>query len=115
MKQDFHEAEDARVLNPEARDWGGSGQDGQSETLEQGELDVDIQGLRLELGEPVGDVGQALAYGFQVIPRFFQLNSPGDAFTATVTEPFIVDGRDLIPADSTVQGRIARLKRPGQV
>ena len=44
-----------------------------------------------------------------------KLNYQGDAFTATVTEPYIVDGREIIPVGSTITGRISELIRPGRI
>ncbi len=48
-------------------------------------------------------------------PLSTRLNSQDDPFTANVTEPFIIDGRDVIPVGSTVEGRVGWLKRPGRV
>ena len=44
-----------------------------------------------------------------------KLNFRGDAFTATVTEPFMIDGREVIPYGSTLAGRLADVQRPGRV
>jgi len=44
-----------------------------------------------------------------------KLNYQGDRFTASVTEPLIIDGYDVIPVGSTIEGRIARLQRPGRL
>jgi hypothetical protein len=44
-----------------------------------------------------------------------KLNFQGDSFTATITEPLIMEGRDVIPVGSILEGRIARLERPGRV
>jgi hypothetical protein len=44
-----------------------------------------------------------------------KLNFQGDAYTATVTEPVVMNGREVIPYGSTVQGRIAWMQRPGRV
>ncbi len=43
------------------------------------------------------------------------LNFQGDAFTANVTEPYIVNGHEIIPVGSTITGRIADLIRPGRI
>src|SRR6266478_4149058 len=71
VEQDFHKAEHAGVLN-NAGDFGVSRRDGQSQTLEQREVNVDVQSLGLEFSKPIGDGGQSLTDGFQVIQRFFQ-------------------------------------------
>jgi len=44
-----------------------------------------------------------------------KLNFRGDAFTATVTEPFMVSGQAVIPYGSTLEGRVADMQRPGRV
>src|SRR5207253_6206725 len=72
VEQDFHKAEHAGVLDLDAGDFGVSRGNGKSQTLEEGKVDVDIEGLGLELSETVGDGGQGLADRFQVIQGFFQ-------------------------------------------
>jgi hypothetical protein len=44
-----------------------------------------------------------------------KLNFQGDTFVANVAEPVLVDGREVIPAGTTVEGRIALLERPGRI
>lgn len=44
-----------------------------------------------------------------------KLNFRGDPFTATVTEPFMIDGQEAIPYGSTLTGRLADVQRPGRV
>ena len=44
-----------------------------------------------------------------------QLNSQGEPFTATVSEPIMIDGREAIPFGARIEGRIAQLQRPGRV
>jgi hypothetical protein len=44
-----------------------------------------------------------------------KLNFQGDAFTAEVTEPYVVNGVEIIPVGSTITGRIADLLRPGRI
>jgi hypothetical protein len=44
-----------------------------------------------------------------------KLNREGDNFTASVTEPVVVAGRDVIPVGATIQGHVAYLDRPGRV
>lgn len=44
-----------------------------------------------------------------------KLNYQGDAFVATVTEPYVVNGEQIIPVGSTITGRIADLTRPGRI
>jgi Bacterial conjugation TrbI-like protein len=44
-----------------------------------------------------------------------QINSQGQSFAATVAEPLVVNGQEVLPAGATVQGRIASLSRPGRI
>jgi hypothetical protein len=44
-----------------------------------------------------------------------KLNSQGDAFTVSITEPVILNGSAAIPVGSTVSGRITRMERPGRI
>lgn len=44
-----------------------------------------------------------------------QINSPGQDFAATVTEPLVIDGEEAIPIGATVRGRITTLSRPGRI
>lgn len=42
-----------------------------------------------------------------------QSNAQGDPFSARVSEPLMIDGREAIPVGATIQGRISALVRPG--
>ena len=44
-----------------------------------------------------------------------KLNYQNDPFTANVLEPVMIEGREVIPVGATIEGRIARLERPGRV
>jgi hypothetical protein len=44
-----------------------------------------------------------------------KLNFRGDTFTATVTEPLMVNGQAVIPYGSTLEGQLADVQRPGRV
>ena len=43
------------------------------------------------------------------------LNLQGQLFAATLVEPLIVDGNQIVPAGATLRGRIATLNRPGHI
>jgi hypothetical protein len=43
------------------------------------------------------------------------LNSQGQLFAATLTEPVVVNGNQIVPAGATIRGRIASLNRPGHI
>lgn len=40
---------------------------------------------------------------------------PGDRFTATLREPVYVEGREVIPYGSQIEGRVTEVERPGRV
>lgn len=42
-------------------------------------------------------------------------NRQGDRFTAKVVEPIIVAGKEVIPAGTTLEGRVAEVKNAGRV
>lgn len=44
-----------------------------------------------------------------------KLNYTGDSFSATISEPVTLNERTLIPAGSTLQGRVSLLERPGRI
>jgi hypothetical protein len=44
-----------------------------------------------------------------------KLNYQNDPFMATVSEPLMIGGREVIPVGATIEGRIASLERPGRV
>jgi hypothetical protein len=44
-----------------------------------------------------------------------KLNYQNDPFTAAVSEPVMIGGHEVIPVGASVEGRIARLERPGRV
>lgn len=44
-----------------------------------------------------------------------KLNLQGDAFTLSVAEPVVINGRVAIPVGSTLAGRITRMERPGRI
>lgn len=44
-----------------------------------------------------------------------KLNSLGDVFTATISEPLVIGGREVVPVGSTVEGRVTWMARPGRV
>jgi hypothetical protein len=42
-------------------------------------------------------------------------NKTGDPFTGMVTQPIIVDGKEVVPAGSTVEGHVAFVKPSGRI
>jgi len=43
------------------------------------------------------------------------MNQQGQLFAATLVEPVVIDENQIIPAGSTIHGRITSLRRPGHV
>jgi hypothetical protein len=77
--------------------------------------------LLLSFGCPLAAGGPpAVPSGSKIHCRLSQtlntkLNFRGDSFSATVTEPFMVNDQAVIPYGSTVEGRLADVQRPGRV
>lgn len=44
-----------------------------------------------------------------------KLNTQGQSFAATLAEPIVVNGNEIVPAGATLRGRIASLIRPGHI
>ena len=44
-----------------------------------------------------------------------KLNFQGDAFTATVSEPILINGREAVPVGTTLHGRIVQMEKPGRL
>ena len=60
VEEHFHQAEDACVLDLDARHERAAGRDQQSQALKQGEIDMDVQRFGLEGGESVRNASQFL-------------------------------------------------------
>src|SRR5256714_10047037 len=73
MQEDFKEADDARVVDLDAgiadRDDG----DRQGEALQQAEVDVDVEPLRLEAGEAAGDGLEPVADGIEMVQSLLEM------------------------------------------
>lgn len=55
MDEHFHEAGQAGIMDFDSWDLGRAGDDRESQTLEQREINMDLEGLSLKGGEAVGD------------------------------------------------------------
>lgn len=42
-------------------------------------------------------------------------NKPGDPFRGSITQPVVVNGRTLIPAGATVEGRVTKVSEPRRI
>jgi hypothetical protein len=56
----------------DSRDFGATADDGQGQALEQGELDMDLKGLSLKGGEPVGDGQESRAHRWQLLDSLLE-------------------------------------------
>ena len=55
MDQYLHEADQAGIVDFDSCDFGMAGDDRESQTLEEGEIHMDLEGMSLKGGETVGD------------------------------------------------------------
>jgi S1-C subfamily serine protease len=72
VEQDFHQPHHAGIVNLDAGDFGFACRNRQSDPLEQGKVDVHVQGLRFEAGKSICDGYEFAAQGFQVLQPLVQ-------------------------------------------
>src|SRR3954454_3689648 len=72
MKEDLEYPDNARIVDFDSRIADRADGDGQSDPLQEREVDVDIEPLRLETGETAGDGLEGLPNGRQMIQSFAQ-------------------------------------------
>src|SRR5207237_9974099 len=85
MEQDVEEANDARVVDFDPGRADRADGDRQGEALQQREVDVDVEPLRLEAGEAGGDGLEALAHGVEMVQSLLETEIGevvGDQFVA---------------------------------
>lgn len=66
-----------------------------------------------QTGAPV-PAGTALMVKLETTLATFS-NKPGDPFQARLTQPVVLDGKTLIPAGATVEGRVTRVAEPRRI
>jgi len=71
MQEDFEQADDARVVDFDAGITNCADGDGEGETLQQWEVDMDVEPLRLETGEAASDGVEPLAHVLEMIQSPF--------------------------------------------
>lgn len=71
VKENFHQANHARVVNFDARKMSGADLSRKRQALEQGKIHVDVEPLRLKFGKPIGDGQEFLTHRIQVIEPLF--------------------------------------------
>src|SRR6516225_5734402 len=72
VQENFEEADDARVVDLDPRISDRADTDRKGETLQQREVDMNIEPLRLEAGKASGDSLEALAHGFEMVQPLLQ-------------------------------------------
>src|SRR5260370_16669525 len=71
MEENFHQPDHAGVLDLDAREFDGAYLDGEGQALQEREIHVDIEPVRLVSGEVIGDSQEALAHPCQSIDPLF--------------------------------------------
>ena len=72
VEQNLHQPDHTSVVDFDAGKLGGAYSDRQRETLQERELDVDIQALCLERGETIGNRQELLAHGGHMLQSLLQ-------------------------------------------
>ena len=67
VQEHLEEADDARVVDLDAGIANRADGDGQGEALQQREVDMDVEPLRLKAGKTAGDVLEPLAHGLEMV------------------------------------------------
>lgn len=76
VEQNFHHPDDARIMDLDPGDPGGADLDRQGDSREEGEIDVDVEPLRLKGSEAICDLQEPLAYIVKMIEAFSQAKVP---------------------------------------
>ena len=93
MQQDFEKADDPGVMDFDAGVTNRTDVDGQGDPLQQRKIHMDVQALRLEVGEPVGDGLEPFANGIEMIKSFLEAEVAqvvGTEFVAQETGELLV-------------------------
>ena len=78
MQEDFHQANDPRVMDFDSGITDGADGHGQGQTLQQREIHMDIEPLGLAIGETIGNDLESFAHGIEMIEPLVQIRSPAD-------------------------------------
>lgn len=91
IEQHFHQTNHARVLYPDAGDFGLTRGDREREALEQREVHVDVEGFRFKADEAIGGGDQPLSHRFPVVQPFLEAK----VFEAIHADFHAKEGREL--------------------
>ena len=72
VQEHLHQADDAGIVNLDARDSGLTDQDGLGQTLEEREVTMHVEGRSFKGGETIGEVGESQTHFLQVVQSFAQ-------------------------------------------
>src|SRR5690242_19701459 len=72
MQQNLEQSDEASLMELDTRIADRADGDGQGEALQQREVHVDVQPLRLKLGETISDNQELPAHGLQVLQPFVE-------------------------------------------
>ena len=72
MQEDFHQANDPRFMDFDSGIADGADGDGQGQTLQQREIHMDVEPLRLAIGETIGNDLESFAHGIEMIEPLLQ-------------------------------------------
>ena len=92
MEENLEQADDACVMDFDSRISNRADGDGERDALQQREVDVDVEPLRLEAGEAAGDGLERLADRIQMVQSFPQTEVGevvGAEFVAQNVENFL--------------------------
>ena len=118
VEQNLHEPDHTSVVDFDAGKLGGAYSDRQRETLQERELDVDIQALCLERGETIGNRQELLAHGGHMLQSLLQseigqivgadliAQEGGELFVLLDEGVFEVGAEDVMPVLDLLQGGV---------
>jgi hypothetical protein len=124
MQQDLHQAQHARVVDLDARHRGASGGDRLGEALEQREVDMHIEEVRLDARQAIGHGDQLLAKRRQLLQSLVQAEilEPVDAnldpqeraelLVGARHEALAVDAEDVMAMVEFLQHRVQVAAEP---
>jgi hypothetical protein len=73
-----------------------------------------VAGMLAAQASPSVPAGTALMVKLQTTLATFS-NKPGDPFQAQLTQPVVLEGKTLIPAGATVEGRVTKVSEPRRI
>ncbi len=72
VKHNLEEADDASIVELDARDFGRAAGNRQGESLKEWKVDVDVEGLRLPIGKAVENGEEMGAHGWEMVQTLLE-------------------------------------------